>query len=106
MILERDHQAFHWAQWTERDQHDERQPKRGMNPIWRPEENFDYQRGADHDRASEEHDKYRRSVSGIDKRVVKAAIFTTRLQGQKTLEQSAFAAAWTRTGQPRADLSG
>src|SRR5579859_892527 len=58
MILQRDHQAFHRPQRTERDQHDQRQPQRRMHPIWRLKQDLGHQRSADDDRAGEEHDEY------------------------------------------------
>jgi hypothetical protein len=96
MVLERDHQPFHWTQWAERDDRNQRQPQCGMDPIWWLEQNFGHERGADHDRASEKHDKHRRAVPGIGKPVIKPAALAARPQCQKPGKKPAFAAA--RTG--------
>ena len=78
MILERDHQALHRTQGTERDHQDQWQPQRCMYPIRRVKQNFGDERGADHNRTSQEHDEDGRAVTGIGEAVTKPATLAVR----------------------------
>src|SRR5579885_3530232 len=64
------------------------------------------ERRTDHDRARQEHDEDRRSVTGIDKLIIEPARIAARPQCQKALKQLALAAARAGAGQARDNSGG
>src|SRR5579885_2543924 len=77
-----------------------RAPNRGMKLDLGDE------RRTDHDRARQEHDEDRRSVTGIDKLIIEPARIAARPQCQKALKQLALAAARAGAGHARENSGG
>src|SRR5579862_714629 len=95
MVLKRDHQPLHRAQWTERDDQDQRQPQHRMDPIGWMIERLNDQGCANYDEAGEKHDEDGRSITGIGETIIESARVAARPQLQKALKQLALPAAWT-----------
>jgi len=53
MVLQRNHQSLHRPQWPQRDNEDQGQPKRRVDPIRRLKQDLRHQRSTDHDCAGE-----------------------------------------------------
>src|SRR5882757_1094530 len=100
MILKGNKQAFERTQWSERGDQDQRPPQYGMHPIRRGIENFHRKRRAGDNESGKKRDEERRTVGGIDERIVEGTHVAARPQGQKSLEQLALAT--TRTTPPEA----
>ena len=66
-----------------------------MHPKGRHESEFNPQGGANHQKSDNQHDKHRRSVSGISKAVIKTALRAAVINLEKTVKQPAFTALWT-----------
>lgn len=99
IILQRNHQAFHRPQQSERDNQDQRKPQNGVDPIWRVVNGFRDQGRADDDKSGQKHDENGRPIAGIGKAIVEPAKFAAGTQGQKSRKQLSPAAMRTAAAQ-------
>src|SRR4051812_38516961 len=98
VILQRNHQALHRAEWQERRRQDQRQPQQRVQPERRLVLELDHERAADHDESGDENYEDRRPITRVGKTVVQAAGLAAWPQIEKALVQPALAAARTAAG--------
>ena len=100
VILQRDEEALQPPQRPKRHDQDQRNPKRGVNPIWRLIFNFSNQGGDDDDGTGDQYDEYGGPVADVREGEIQTAIFTLGFQRQESIEELSLAAARASAHQP------
>src|SRR5205823_1845875 len=95
MILQRDQESLERAQRYECRQEYQRAPQQRVNPVRRRIKDFHHQCRPGDNKAGKKHHEKSRSVGGVGKGEIEAALLATRTQRKKPSEQTALAAART-----------
>ena len=100
VILERDEEALQPPQRPKRHDQGQRNPKRGVNPIWRLIFNFSNQGGDDDDGTRDQYDEYGGPVADVREVEIQTARTTFGFQRQESVEELSLAAARASAQQP------
>jgi hypothetical protein len=97
MILQRDQETLQTSQGPKRNDQNQRDPERSMDPIGRLILCFDDQGGSHDDSAGDHDDEYGRPVARIGKAEIEPAFVASGFQSQEPLKQLSFATTRTST---------
>src|SRR5437764_2850290 len=106
VILQADQQSFQQAQRTQRRDQDQRRPKHRVQPERRLINEFDDQRGDDHDKTADEDREYRGAIAGIRETEIEATGIAPGAELQEATEQLSVSATRTATGDPLQNRKG